>query len=73
MPYSLSCLRRARRQPLRHHRRELIDKETSERVDRAAWRRIVTFQNGLVHILEKHAQWGRLVYFAGKLQDLKWR
>ena len=35
--------------------------------------RCVTFQNGLVDMLEKHAKKGRLVYVAGKLQTRRWR
>ena len=50
-----------------------IDKQTGERVDRTEWHRIVTFQNGLVDMFEKHAKKGRLVYVAGKLQTRKWR
>ena len=49
-----------------------IDK-TGERVDRTEWHRCVTFQNGLVDMLEKHAKKGRLVYVAGKLQTRRWR
>ena len=50
-----------------------IDRQSGERVDRTEWHRIVTFQNGLVDMFEKHAKKGRLVYVAGKLQTRKWR
>ena len=50
-----------------------IDKQTGERVDRTEWHRCVTFQNGLVDMLDKHAKKGRLVYVAGKLQTRRWR
>ena len=50
-----------------------IDKQSGERVDRTEWHRCVTFQNGLVDMLEKHAKKGRLVYVAGKLQTRRWR
>ena len=50
-----------------------IDKQTGERVDRTEWHRCVTFQNGLVDMLQKHAKKGRLVYVAGKLQTRRWR
>ena len=50
-----------------------IDRQTGERVDRTEWHRCVTFQNGLVDMLEKHAKKGRLVYVAGKLQTRRWR
>ena len=50
-----------------------IDKNSGERVDRTEWHRAVTFQSGLVDMLEKHARKGRLVYVAGKLQSWRWR
>ena len=50
-----------------------IDRQSGERVDRTEWHRTVTFQNGLIDMLEKHAKKGRLVYVAGKLQTRKWR
>ena len=50
-----------------------IDRQSGDRIDRTEWHRIVTFQNGLVDMFEKHAKKGRLVYVAGKLQTRKWR
>ena len=51
-----------------------IDRTGSgERIDKTEWHRVVTFQNGLIDMLEKHAKKGRLVYVAGKLQTRKWR
>ena len=50
-----------------------IDKQSGERVDRTEWHRVVTFQPGLVDMLEKHARKGRLVYVAGKLQTRRWK
>ena len=50
-----------------------LDKQSGERVDRTEWHRVVTFQGGLVDMLEKHAKKGRLIYVAGKLQTRKWR
>ena len=44
-----------------------------ERVDRTEWHRIVTFQDGLIDMLQKHATKGRLVYVAGKLQTRRWK
>ena len=44
-----------------------------ERKDRTEWHRVVTFQDGLVDMLEKHAKKGRLVYVSGKLQTRNWR
>ena len=51
-----------------------IDKAGSgERVDRTEWHRIVTFQDGLIDVLQNHATKGRLVYVAGKLQTRRWK
>ncbi|MDE2873880.1 MAG: single-stranded DNA-binding protein [Gemmatimonadota bacterium] len=44
-----------------------------ERVDRTEWHRLVTFQDGLITMLEKHARKGRLVYVEGKLQTRRWK
>ncbi len=41
--------------------------------DRTEWRRVVTFQPGLVDMLVKNARKGRLVYVAGKMQTRRWR
>ncbi len=46
--------------------------KTGERVDKTEWHRVVTFQDGLVGMLEKHARKGRLVYIDGKLQTRRW-
>ena len=51
-----------------------IDRAGSgERIDKTEWHRVVTFQSGLIDMLEKHAKKGRLVYVAGKLQTRRWR
>ena len=50
-----------------------IDRQTGERIDKTEWHRVVTFQNGLVDMFEKHAKKGRLVYVAGKLQTRRWK
>jgi len=49
-----------------------ISKQTGERVDKTEWHRVVTFQDGLVEMLGKHARKGRLVYVDGKLQTRQW-
>ena len=49
-----------------------VDK-SGERIDRTEWHRAVTFQPGLVDMLERNARKGRLVYVAGKLQTRRWR
>jgi len=46
--------------------------KTGERVDKTEWHRVVTFQDGLVDMLQKHARKGRLVYIDGKLQTRRW-
>ena len=33
----------------------------------------MTFQDGLIDMLQKHATKGRLVYVAGKLQTRRWK
>ena len=50
-----------------------LDKNSGDKVDRTEWHRIVTFQDGLVEMLEKHAKKGSLVYVSSKLQTRKWR
>ena len=49
-----------------------LSKNSGERVDKTEWHRVVTFQDGMVTTLEKHAKKGRLVYVEGKLQTRKW-
>ncbi len=39
----------------------------------SGYNRVVTFQDGLIDMLAKHAKKGRLVYVAGKMQTRKWR
>ena len=51
-----------------------IDRNGSgERVDKTEWHRIVTFQDGLIDMLVKHARKGRLIYIEGKLQTRRWK
>ena len=51
-----------------------LDKNSGDKVATAPnGTRIVTFQDGLVEMMEKHAKKGRLVYVSGKLQTRKWR
>ena len=44
-----------------------------ERIDKTEWHRVVTFQDGLIDMLMKHAKKGRLVYVSGKMQTRRWR
>ncbi len=50
-----------------------INKQSGERVDKTEWHRIVTFQDGLIDMLGKHARKGRLIYVDGKLQTRRWK
>ena len=50
-----------------------IDRNSGQKVDRTEWHKVVTFQDGLIDMFEKHATTGRLVYVDGKLQTRKWR
>ena len=50
-----------------------VDRNTGERHERTEWHRVVTFQPGLIDMLEKHARTGRLVYVSGTLQTRRWR
>ena len=49
-----------------------LNRQSGERVDKTEWHRVVTFQDGLIDMLEKHARKGRLVYVSGKLQTRRW-
>ncbi len=42
-------------------------------MDRTEWHRVVTFQDGLIDMLQKHARKGRLVHVEGKMQTRRWR
>ena len=44
-----------------------------QRIDKTEWHRLVTFQDGLIDMLQKHARKGRLVYVEGKLQTRRWK
>ena len=50
-----------------------VEKQSGNRIDKTEWHRAVTFQDGLIDMLAKHAKKGRLVYVAGKMQTRKWR
>ena len=50
-----------------------ISKQNGEKVDRVEWHRVVTFQDGLIDMLEKHATKGRLIHVEGKMQTRRWR
>ena len=50
-----------------------IDRRTGQREERTEWHRVVTFQPGLIEMLENHARKGRLVYVSGTLQTRRWR
>ena len=50
-----------------------LERNSGTRIDKTEWHRVVSFQSGLIDMLEKHAKKGRLVYVAGKMQTRKWR
>lgn len=50
-----------------------FDQEKGESVKKTEWHNVVTFQKGLVDMLERHAKKGRMVFVSGKLQTRKWR
>ena len=50
-----------------------IDRNSGQKVDRTEWHRVVTFQDGLIDMLEKHAKKGRLIHVEGKMQTRRWR
>ena len=50
-----------------------LDRNSGSRVDKTEWHRVVTFQPGLIDMLEKHATKGRLVYVSGVLQTRRYR
>ena len=50
-----------------------LNRNSGERIDKAEWHRVVTFQDGLIDMLRKHATKGRLVLVEGKLQTRRWK
>ena len=50
-----------------------IDRNSGSKVDRTEWHRVVTFQDGLIDMLQKHATKGRLIHVEGKMQTRRWR
>ena len=42
-------------------------------MDKTEWHRVVTFQDGLIDMLERNAKKGRLVHAEGKLQTRRWK
>ena len=50
-----------------------LNRQSGEKVDKVEWHRLVTFQDGLITMLEKHARKGRLIYVEGKLQTRRWK
>ena len=49
------------------------DRKTGERVPRTEWHTVVSFQDGVVKMLAKHATKGRLAHVCGELRTRKWR
>ncbi len=49
------------------------DRQSGEWINRTEWHRVVTFQAGLVDLLERQARTGRLALIKGRLQTKRWR
>ena len=49
------------------------DRQTGEYNENTEWHRIVVYQEGLINMLKKHAEKGRLVHITGKLRTRKWK
>ena len=47
--------------------------KSGEKVDQTEWHRVVTFQDGLISMLEKHATKGRFISVEGKLRTRRWK
>ena len=47
--------------------------KSGEKVDQTEWHRVVTFQDGLISMLERHAKKGRFISVEGKLRTRRWR
>ena len=47
--------------------------KSGEKVDQTEWHRVVTFQDGLIDMLERHATKGRLISVEGKLRTRRWK
>ncbi len=50
-----------------------ISRQSGDKVDRTEWHRVVTFQDGLIDMLQRHAKKGRLIHVEGKMQTRRWR
>ena len=50
-----------------------VSRQSGEKVQKTEWHRVVTFQDGLIDMLERHARKGRLVHAEGKLQTRRWK
>ena len=50
-----------------------LDRNSGQKVDKTEWHRVVTFQDGLIDMLQKHATNGRLISVEGKMQTRRWR
>ncbi len=52
---------------------DTVVRQSGEKVQKTEWHRVVTFQDGLIDMLERHAKKGRLVHAEGKLQTRRWK
>ena len=49
------------------------DRHTGEYRENTEWHRIVVYQDGLIGMLKKHGEKGRLAHITGKLRNRKWK
>jgi len=49
------------------------DRQTGEYKENTEWHRVVVYQEGLINMLKKHAEKGRLAHITGKLRTRKWK
>ncbi len=50
-----------------------LNRQTGEKVQKTEWHRVVTFQDGLIDMLERNARKGSLIHAEGKLQTRRWQ
>lgn len=48
------------------------DRQTGEQKEATEWHRIVTFQQGLIGVIEKYLKKGSKIYIEGQLKTRKW-
>lgn len=49
------------------------DKHTGEKMERTEWHRIVTFNDGLIGVIEQYVKKGSQLYIEGQIKTRKWQ